>query len=128
MTMTSRMASLLPALLAAGIGFALAPQGAQAASACLLEQKPCSDLYLKKNASMLKSLRKTSGRNSSDTMIAQIIYGTFEKLQTEANKGCKKADRVDLAGYKPLFVLGSGKSKRALFVQGKQNCTWVKVK
>ena len=94
---------------------------------CLIEGDTCSELYADKNKAMLRQLRKKD-KNSVDLMTSAVIYSTFEKLQSDANKSCKKNDRVSVKNYKPLFILRNGREKRALMVKDRKLCTWVKVK
>ncbi|KNG92489.1 hypothetical protein [Pseudaestuariivita atlantica] len=109
--------------------FLVAAPAAQAASACLIEPKSCSDLLLPKHAKLLRTLQKpASQRAGNETMAVALMYSTFETLQDAANRGCRRKDRVDLADFKPLFVLGDRAQKRAMMFKGTSQCAWMKVK
>lgn len=92
---------------------------------CMIEQSACADLRASKNANLVQILRAPAG-NAADSAAQKVVYSTFENLAQKAKASCRS--KVSAQGFSPLFVLGNGRSKRALMYKGTSECIWVKAK
>lgn len=98
------------------------------AGRCLLESTYCDD-FSGSDGKLLGLMRKKPSQYiGMDQTSVSIVYSTLEKGQKKADKNCRQKDKVSLDGFRAMFVVGSGKSKRALMLKNKNTCTWVKVK
>ena len=98
---------------------------ADAAKFHLINEKSCADLHAPKYAKMVRQMQNPP-KNSIDVASQNVIYSTFEDLAKKAKKA--RSTKVSPDGFKPLFVLGKGRNKRALMYKSKSECIWVKVK
>ena len=101
---------------------------AVAQTACLLKAQDCVTLQSAKYAELLKSAQNLpKGASFERQAQAMLTYNAIEDTQIQANKVCRGKRKVDLAGFKQLYVLRKNSEKRALMVKGDDQCTWIKV-
>ncbi|WP_299591607.1 hypothetical protein [uncultured Tateyamaria sp.] len=103
----------------------LTSAGVATAQHHLIDAKACSDLRSDKYTKLVRQL-KTAPKNSVDVATHQVIYTTFKDLAEEAKKN--RTPRVSADGFRALFVLGSGRNKRALMYKSNSECIWVKAR
>ncbi|MDA7426598.1 hypothetical protein [Thalassococcus lentus] len=113
----------------AAIAFCIALLGAPVAAkdVCLLKASVCEGMYEAKYKDLFAKLRNPSLQKPSDGLAVSVMYNTFESAEKDA-KRCKRKEKVSMDDFKPYFVMGQGKNKRAMMVRGKSECAWVRVK